>query len=81
MNALMDPYTHVAEYVDFMTHTVVKVAILGAVIRYQKAQVLGKTPNIRNTYSNAFDPLARHWKTEDAAKHCTNGASCSNRVE
>jgi len=74
-------YHPVAEYVDMMMHQVVKVAVCGAIVRYRRLSVMGKNQNAKTSYSNAFDPLARHWKTEDAALHCTNGASCRDRVE
>jgi hypothetical protein len=77
----MSTYHPVAEYVDMMMCVVVKVAVCGAIIRYRRLSVMGKTQNARTSYSNAFDPMARHWKTEDAALHYADGASCGDRVD
>lgn len=60
-------YHPVAEYVDMVMHSVLKVAVCGPLIRYRRSSLMAKTMNARVTYSNAFDPLARHWKTERAA--------------
>ena len=77
----MNTYHPVAEHFDVMMKIVVKVAVCGAIIRYRRLSIMGRTQNAKVTYSNAFDPLARHWKTEEAAMHCTDGASCGDRVE
>lgn len=74
-------YHPVARELDLLFWTLEEVAVCGALVRYTRKQVMGKQANAQVTYSNAFDPLARMWKTEDAAMHCTIGASCGDRVE
>jgi hypothetical protein len=63
-----DPYHTVVEQVDLMSHTVLKVAVSGLIVRYRRCSVIGKSLNAHTQYSNAMDPAGRLWPTEEQAE-------------
>lgn len=75
-------YAMAAEVVEVEARRVIKVSVCGAVIRKRVVETNSQGGTFCEvSFSNAFDPLGREWKTEDAALNCTIGASTKDRVE